>query len=41
MMNGMWEGGCEKEGVLMVETRYFGNHEEAKRMKVGSYNIMN
>ncbi len=41
MMSGMWEGGCEKEGVLMVKARNFGNHEEARRMKVGGYNIMN
>jgi hypothetical protein len=41
MMNGMWEGGSKKEGVLMVKARDFGNHEEARRMKVGGYNIMN
>jgi hypothetical protein len=41
MMSGVWERGCEREGVMMVETRDLGNHEEAKRMKVGSYNIMN
>jgi hypothetical protein len=41
MMSGVWEGGCEKEGMLMVEVRDFGNHEEARRMKVGGYNIMN
>jgi len=39
MMSGVWEGGCENEGVLMA--RDFGNHEEARRMKVGGYNIMN
>jgi hypothetical protein len=41
MMSGAWEGGCEKEGVMMVEIRDLGNHEEARRMKVGGYNIMN
>jgi len=41
MMSGVREGGCEKEGVLMVKARDFGNHEEARRMKVGGYNIMN
>jgi len=40
-MNGAWEGGCEKEGVMMVEAGDIGNHEEARRMKVGGYNIMN
>ncbi len=40
-MSGMWEGKCEKEGVMMVEARDLGNHEEAKKMKVGGYNIMN
>jgi hypothetical protein len=41
MMNGVWEGGCEKEGVMMVEVGDLGNHEEARRIKVGGYNIMN
>jgi hypothetical protein len=41
MMSGKWEGGCEKEGVMMVEVGDFGNHEGARRMKVGGYNIMN
>jgi hypothetical protein len=41
MMNGAWEGGCEKEGVMMIETCDPNNHEEAKRMKVGGHNIMN
>jgi len=41
MMSGTWEGGCEKEGVMMVEAKDLGNHEEARRMKVGGYNIMN
>jgi hypothetical protein len=41
MMSGTWEGGCEKEGVMMVEVGHFGNHEEARRTKVGGYNIMN
>ncbi len=40
-MNGTWERGCEKEGVMMVEARDPNNHEEAKRMKVGGHNIMN
>ncbi len=40
-MNGVWEGGCEKEGVMMVEVGDLGNHEEARRIKVGGYNIMN
>jgi len=40
-MNGTWEGGCEKEGVMMVEARDRNNHEEAKRMKVRGHNIMN
>jgi hypothetical protein len=41
MMNGVWERGREKEGVMMVEVGDFGNHEETRRMKVGGYNIMN
>jgi hypothetical protein len=41
MMSGVWEGGCEKEGVMMLKARDFGNHEEARRMKVGNHNIMN
>jgi len=41
MMNGTWEGGCEKEGVMMVEARDPNNHEDARRMKVGGHNIMN
>ncbi len=40
-MSGAWEGGCEKEGVMMVEAKNLGNREEARRMKVRSYNIMN
>jgi hypothetical protein len=40
-MNGTWEGGCDKEGVMMLEARDFDNHEEARRMKVGGHNIMN
>jgi hypothetical protein len=34
MMNGVWEGGCEKEGVMMVEVGNLGNHEEARRQEV-------
>jgi len=41
MMNGTWEGGCEKEGMRMVEARDHSTNEEAKRMKVKSHNIMN
>jgi hypothetical protein len=41
MMSGVWEGGCEKEGVLMLKVGDLGNHEEARRMKVGGHNIMN
>jgi len=41
MMNGAWKGGCEKEGVIMLKVGNFGNHEEARRMKVGGHNIMN
>jgi hypothetical protein len=40
MMSGTWEGGCEK-GMMMVEVGHLGNHEEARRTKVGGYNIMN
>jgi ribosomal protein L5 len=40
-MSAAWEGGYEKEGVMMVEVRDLGNHEEARRMKVGGHNIMN
>jgi hypothetical protein len=40
-MSGAWEGGYEKEGVLMVEVGDLANHEEARRMKVGIHNIMN
>ncbi len=40
-MSGTWEGGCEKEGVMMVEVGDRNNYEEARRMKVGSHNIMN
>ncbi len=39
-MSGVWEGGCEKERVMMVEAGDLGNHEEARKMKVGSYNII-
>jgi hypothetical protein len=39
-MSGVWEGGCEKEGVMMVEAKDLGNHEEAKKMKVRGHNIM-
>jgi len=41
MMNGVWEGGCEKEGVMMLEVGDLDNHKEARRMKVGGHNIMN
>jgi hypothetical protein len=41
VVSGTWKGGCEKEGVIMLETRDLGNHEEARRMKVGGLNIMN
>jgi len=41
MMNGTWEGGCEKQGVMMVEVGHLGNHEEVRKTKVGGYNIMN
>jgi hypothetical protein len=41
MMSGVWERGCEKEGVMMIEARNLGNHEEARKMKVESHNIMN
>jgi hypothetical protein len=40
-MNGAWEGGCEKEGMIMLKAKDLNNHEEARRMKVGSHNIMN
>ncbi len=40
-MSKVWEGGYEKEGVLMVEARDLANHEEVRRMKVGNHNIMN
>jgi len=40
-MSGMWEGGCEKEGVMMVEVGDRRNHGEAKRMTVRGHNIMN
>ncbi len=40
-MSGTWEESCEKEIVMMVEAKDLGNHEEARRMKVGGYNIMN
>jgi hypothetical protein len=40
-MSGVWEGNCEKEGVMMVEVQDRSNHEEARRMKVGGHNIMN
>jgi hypothetical protein len=40
-MNGTWEGGCEKEGMIMLKARDLNNHEKARRMKVGSHNIMN
>jgi hypothetical protein len=39
-MNGVWEGVCEKEGVMMLKAGNLGNHEEARRMKVGGHNIM-
>jgi hypothetical protein len=41
MMNGVWEGGCEKEGVMMLKVGDLDNHEEARRMKVKGHNIMN
>jgi hypothetical protein len=41
MMSRTWEGGCEKEGVMMVEVGDFRNHEEARKMKVGGHDIMN
>jgi len=39
VMSGTWEGGCEKEGVMIVEAKDYNNHEEARRMKVGGHNI--
>ncbi len=39
-MNGVWEGGCEKEEMMMVEVGDLGNHEEARRMKVGGHNMV-
>jgi hypothetical protein len=40
-MSGMWEGGCEKKKVVMVEERDLSNHEEARRMKVVDHDIIN
>jgi hypothetical protein len=40
-MNGAWERGFEKEGVMMVEAKDLGNHEEARKMKVEGHNIIN
>jgi len=40
-MNGAWKGSCEKEGVMMLKIGNLGNHEEARRTKVGGQNIMN
>jgi hypothetical protein len=40
-MSGEWEGGCEKEGVMMLQARNLNNHEEVRTMKVGGHNIMN
>jgi hypothetical protein len=38
-MSGTWERCCEKEGMMMVEARDLGNHEEARKMKVGGHNM--
>jgi hypothetical protein len=40
-MSGVWEGGCENEGVMMLEVGDLGNHEKERMMKVGNHNIMN
>jgi hypothetical protein len=41
MMSGVWEEGCEKEGMMMVKVGDLGNREEASKMKVGGHDIMN
>jgi hypothetical protein len=41
MMSAAWERGYEKEGMIMLKARNLGNHEEARKMKVGGHNIVN
>ncbi len=36
MMSGMWEGGCEKKKMMMVEERDLSNHEETRMMNVAA-----